>query len=404
MRGAAAKTGAAAAAAVEGAAQAGSAAVAAAPVAASAAAAKAAPLIKGAPSPSHAPSPSPVSRWRQHHPLPVANATAVPSPSPSPIPWRKPSPSPSPSQTRSPSPSPTRYAPSPSPARRAPTPSPRVSPSPSPSASHAPSSASRRHRHGSAPVLQADGKVAAPAGKPCVDAARQFERLSGGYTCLNAIDNCHPGQAHWRIVSSYCPKTCGKCVSAQNSTELELLGSQMQPEDPPMAYGGLGDSEDVRLDPANPTHVLASRYILTAVMPKVILEAYPQYMQIKALLAKHNIDGYVYHYRYEFGVCDHAMPRLCLRNLLVAAIGIFFTVLVFLPFRLALLSTVTVVMIDILLLGVMVLYNVRLHCMTTVTLLIALGLAIDYSCHLAHAYETSPLPTQMEKVRLNIYK
>jgi len=248
-------------------------------------------------------------------------------------------------------------------------------------------------------VLQADGKVAAPAGKPCVDAARQFERLSGGYTCLNAIDNCHPGQAHWRIVSSYCPKTCGKCVSAQNSTELELLGSQMQPEDPPMAYGGLGDSEDVRLDPANPTHVLASRYILTAVMPKVILEAYPQYMQIKALLAKHNIDGYVYHYRYEFGVCDHAMPRLCLRNLLVAAIGIFFTVLVFLPFRLALLSTVTVVMIDILLLGVMVLYNVRLHCMTTVTLLIALGLAIDYSCHLAHAYETSPLPTQMEKVR-----
>jgi len=93
------------------------------------------------------------------------------------------------------------------------------------------------------------------------------------------------------------------------------------------------------------------------------------------------------------------MPRLCLRNLLVAAIGILITVTVFLPIRLALLSTATVVMIDVLLLGVMVIYHVRLHCMTTVTLLIALGLAIDYSCHLAHAYETSPLPTQLEKVK-----
>lgn len=239
--------------------------------------------------------------------------------------------------------------------------------------------------------------------KACVDANKQFFKLSGGYLCKNATDHCVQGTRGWRIVNSYCPLSCGKCVPTPTAlgSEADLFAEEEDEDedDFEVVDGGLGDSADIRLDPSNPQRVLASRFILTAVMPKVILEAYPQYQQINEVLRRHDIDGYVYHYRYEFGVCDQAMPRLCLRNLLVAAAGIFLTILVFLPLRLSLLSTATVVMIDVLLLGVMVLYKVRLHCMTTVTLLIALGLAIDYSCHLAHAYETSPLPTELEKVR-----
>lgn len=242
-------------------------------------------------------------------------------------------------------------------------------------------------------------------GKPCVDANRQFARLSHGYLCRNATDHCAQGQRGWRIVNQYCPLSCGRCVPSTAALGVADGGSggegggEEEEEDFEVVDGGLGASSDVRLDPTDPTRLLASRFVLTSRMTAVLTAVVPQYEQINAVLKRHAIDGYVYHYRYEFGVCDQGMPRLCVRNLLVAALGIFLSVLLFLPLRLALLSTATVVMIDVLLLGVMALYRVRLHCMTTVTLLIALGLAIDYSCHLAHAYETSPLPTQLDKVR-----
>jgi len=232
----------------------------------------------------------------------------------------------------------------------------------------------------------------------CTDLSQNFYKLSSGHTCEEAKPNCAEGMRGWHVVRKLCAATCGLC-DGPNAPRLGAAAAdgELVPEDQ-WAYGGLGASPDVIMEPGDRAMVRASRFFLTISMPKVIIDSYFQYEEMREILAKHDVDGFVYHYRYEFGVCDHMMPRLCLRNLLVAAVGIFLTVWIFLPFRLAILSTLTVAMIDLLLLGVMVLWGVRLHCMTTVTLLIALGLAIDYSCHLAHAYETSPLPTMLDKV------
>ncbi|KAJ1626418.1 patched [Pavlovales sp. CCMP2436] len=93
------------------------------------------------------------------------------------------------------------------------------------------------------------------------------------------------------------------------------------------------------------------------------------------------------------------MPHMSLFNLLVAAGAIAFSTSLFLPPTIAFTLVLIVGSIDVLLVGVLILAGLRLNAITFVTLLVSLALAIDYSCHIGHAYEMAEEPTRRLKVQ-----
>jgi len=126
--------------------------------------------------------------------------------------------------------------------------------------------------------------------------------------------------------------------------------------------------------------------------------AWTEFMRMtKVLKLEPALHASIYHFKYEFAYCDLMMPLFGLKNLVMAAVTIFLVVYLFLPFSIALLSTFTVVCIDVILLGMIAAAGMSLNTITLVTLLLALALAIDYSCHIGHAYVVAPGRTRIEK-------
>ncbi|KAG8462450.1 hypothetical protein KFE25_010275 [Diacronema lutheri] len=148
-----------------------------------------------------------------------------------------------------------------------------------------------------------------------------------------------------------------------------------------------------------PAAVVAHRVVLVSRMKENMrVDWEEQFPALQAVLERHGVDGFVYHYRYEFGACDATMPRLLLTNLAVAAACICAVCALFLQLRTAVLCALAVLCIDGILIGAMAAYGVSLHAVTGITLLVSLGLAIDYSSHLCHAYEHAPMEGARDKV------
>lgn len=90
----------------------------------------------------------------------------------------------------------------------------------------------------------------------------------------------------------------------------------------------------------------------------------------------------MYHIQFEFAYADWMTPAFGAQNLAMAAGAVLVCVALFLPVSIALLCTFAVVCIDVLLLGGMALLQTPLNTITLVSLLLAMALAIDYSCHI----------------------
>lgn len=71
----------------------------------------------------------------------------------------------------------------------------------------------------------------------------------------------------------------------------------------------------------------------------------------------------------------------------------------FLPWFISLLAVFSVACIDLQLLSVMALAGLNFNFISCISLLIALGLAIDYSVHLGHAFNVAPFDDRESKVR-----
>jgi hypothetical protein len=163
--------------------------------------------------------------------------------------------------------------------------------------------------------------------------------------------------------------------------------------------GGKEYDSDIVLERSGRAYIRAMRFPLAVRMPAdndaCYLEHYPRF---EAALSAHGFDGFVYHPRYEFGAIDTRMSRMSLTNLLVAAAAIAMSTSLFLPPLISLTLVLLVGSIDVLLVGVLILAGLRLNAITFVTLLVSLALAIDYSCHIGHAYEMAEEGTRRDKV------
>ncbi|KAG8470339.1 hypothetical protein KFE25_008760 [Diacronema lutheri] len=262
----------------------------------------------------------------------------------------------------------------------------------------------------------------------CMDNDTGFRALSGGHTCAGAASHCTQGHFGWHTVQRYCPLTCRLCtplpVTALRAIEKRLAAAPPaagaasddaraaaapaaprapialpEPREsalfstPLSALGGLDLAGDVVLAPgSNCTEggsciLAAHRVLLVVLVPQVYVDAYVQYEALRLPFALHNVSGYAYQVKYEFACMDEGMMRLSMRNLLTAAPIIGLCTSLFLEPLIALLAVGAVVSIDVLLFGAMAVVGMPINFITLLSLLIALGLAIDYSCHFGHAYQ-----------------
>lgn len=238
---------------------------------------------------------------------------------------------------------------------------------------------------------------------PCFDSNFQFERLSGKHTCAEAVSHCAQGETGWRIVRAYCPLSCGLCVSRDpNAT----AGAESAADEGAGAYevavGGRDYETDVVVGPSAEL-VAASRVVFTTSMPPTFVDVYETYLEQQRALdnlaaseppsaAGGGAGGggggaqapraFVYHMQYEFGYADWVMPSFGAQNIAMAACAVLGCVSLFLPVSVALLCTFSVLCIDVLLLGGMAVLQTPLNTITLVSLLLAMALAIDYSCHI----------------------
>jgi len=257
-------------------------------------------------------------------------------------------------------------------------------------------------------------------GADCVDNDSGFRRMNGGHSCAAAESHCAKGTFGFHTVRKYCPATCGMCVPSPgagpawaNATEplvdrtievfsvpfsalggKDLVGDVVLAEGPAGAGCAPGGAE------RNASCVVAAhRVLLVARMPQVYTLAFYDYEDLNAPFKKHGVDGFAYHIKYEFAVMDFHMKTVSARNLLTAMPVIGLCTSLFLHPVIALFSVLGVASIDLVLFGVMALHGTPLNVITLLSLLIALGLAIDYSCHFGHAYEHSPAKTRVGKIR-----
>mmetsp|Transcript_16790 Transcript_16790/g.41287 ORF Transcript_16790/g.41287 Transcript_16790/m.41287 type:complete len:1097 (+) Transcript_16790:37-3327(+) len=255
------------------------------------------------------------------------------------------------------------------------------------------------------------GARAAASTPGCEDDDEAFKKLSGGHECAVAASHCAKPAVGWKIVQRHCPATCGVCAERASGWHSAAWhrrhgGRQLQvasvdkavPTHLGPTMGGKQFENDV--SPGPDQVAVESRMIFYVHMSNSNAQAWREYEALAAEVAKEpSLGGSVYHFKYEFAYCDLLMPLFGLKNLLMAAGTIFVVVSLFLPVSIALLSTFTVVCIDVILLGLITAVGMSLNTITLVTLLLALALAIDYSCHIGHAYVVAPGRTREEKVR-----
>ena len=93
------------------------------------------------------------------------------------------------------------------------------------------------------------------------------------------------------------------------------------------------------------------------------------------------------------------ISRETIRNLIIAGLAVFIVTSPFLvDCTVALLVVLNFAALICELFGLMVIWNVSLNSVTMITLVMAIGFAVDYSAHIAHAYVTSNKVTADERV------
>lgn len=261
----------------------------------------------------------------------------------------------------------------------------------------------------------------------CEDLNEGFMAMNGGHSCTSAVSHCEKGTLGWRTVQRYCPVTCGVCLpgasrDGEDEPEPEPMADangtkkEHNPMDfygpakhrrvrhiavPFSAIGGRDLAQDVKMaspedctNGTSPCVLSAHRVLIVALVPQIYYDAYWRWLAMEEIFREEGVDGHVYQVKYEFAIADYHMMLLSVRNLCTAAPVIGLCTCLFLHPVIAIMAVLAVVSIDVILFGLMAATGTPLNVITLLSLLIALGLAIDYACHFGHAYQHAPQPTR----------
>jgi len=84
-------------------------------------------------------------------------------------------------------------------------------------------------------------------------------------------------------------------------------------------------------------------------------------------------------------------------NVILALVAVFFIIIIFTAsITITLLVLLCVALVDVFLFGLLAFWQIKLNSVTVVHIVIAIGLAVDYSAHIGHAYLTVAPPEKNE--------
>ena len=112
--------------------------------------------------------------------------------------------------------------------------------------------------------------------------------------------------------------------------------------------------------------------------------------------------GYVYHQFFCYGAMDAAIPGATLSTLLWALGAVLISLAVALDFKSAIVSGVIVGMIDIELVALMTIWDIKLAGPSFVCLVMSVGLSVDYCVHICHGYIHGGGGSPVEKMEAGI--
>lgn len=102
------------------------------------------------------------------------------------------------------------------------------------------------------------------------------------------------------------------------------------------------------------------------------------------------IDAFPITQSYGWLAREEKMPDYLLQTLLGAIAGVLVISLCFLEPWIALITTVSVALVNVCIFGVMAILDIRINVASIVNLVLAVGFAVDYSAHIAEGYMVKP--------------
>jgi Niemann-Pick C1 protein len=117
---------------------------------------------------------------------------------------------------------------------------------------------------------------------------------------------------------------------------------------------------------------------------------------MKALTDQHGFDGtFTFAERYFDYESYVVFDRETITNVTLALAAVFVIMFIFTAnLIITIFVVLCVILVDVFVFGLLTFWNVTLNSVTVVNLVIAIGLAVDYSAHIAYAYLSVKPPTE----------
>ena len=149
-------------------------------------------------------------------------------------------------------------------------------------------------------------------------------------------------------------------------------------------------TEIIYNDITNPTKIQATRWTVDVAKSTDMNYIWDVRQQWNKILrdnynSDHDDAGFIFEETFGISYVVTVVFDLTTQSVLFAGIGVFLVLLFVIDLRLAIFCVIVIFMIDIDLIGWMVLFNISLDSLAYVTLVIAVGLTVDYVLHVSHA-------------------
>ena len=143
----------------------------------------------------------------------------------------------------------------------------------------------------------------------------------------------------------------------------------------------------------NYTFITSSMFQLPIMLPANSKDRITIKNDLNKLIEQYDLQGYSYIDVWMFTDLDDIIMKLSVKNMIYVIIAATMLLLFLVPLIQLIAIIISVAMIDIHLLHMMVLWSINLNAVSLVTLIMSIGLSIDYCVHMGHAFDQVQMAT-----------
>lgn len=148
--------------------------------------------------------------------------------------------------------------------------------------------------------------------------------------------------------------------------------------------------------------IRAAKHSIQVKMPTDSVTRDPLRQQMESGIQERNLNGFSFTQYWLFTDIDISIPELTLQNMALALSAVLVVLIFMIKWDIVLSIGLCVVLIDVDLIGMMVLWDVKLNAISFLCLVMGIGISVDYCVHVGHAFAHSNGLTRVEKARVAI--